>query len=508
MPVPASRGFFKIHFTAFDTFWALASPLIALYVRDAPILSVNGFADVSLYCSISVICSLISFVAFRIHEGMTRYFSVHDALDIAKSVTVAIFLTAIALFTITRLGGVPRVTLLVHALVLGTGLITARTFARISETNRTSRGAEKHARENIIVIGANRLSSLYLRLLEAHSPNLHRLMAVFDNRPHMIGRALERVRIVGTVDHLESVVNEFAWHGISIDRVLIGADKDELAEDEVAQVRSICATRDIRLHFIPELIGVHELRKSTISESVAPVQPGLEPTPYFQFKRLLDFAAAITLVVAFVPAWLFVALMVLLDVGSPVLFWQQRLGVGGRTFLVYKFRTLKAPFDRDGNPISESQRLSATGRLLRKFRLDEIPQLLNVLVGDMSLIGPRPLLPQDQPANPSVRLSIRPGITGWAQVRGGNAVTAQEKDALDEWYIRNASAWLDAKILALTLLFVFVGEKRSETAIAAARAVRKELQSEQPAGESSTASLRGSNSNARQEIDSNLARVA
>jgi hypothetical protein len=105
-------------------------------------------------------------------------------------------------------------------------------------------------------------------------------------------------------------------------------------------------------------------------------------------------------------------------------------------------------------------------------------------------------------------LSIRPGITGWAQVRGGNAVTAQEKDALDEWYIRNASAWLDAKILALTLLFVFVGEKRSETAIAAARAVRKELQSEQPAGESSTASLRGSNSNARQEIDSNLARVA
>jgi lipopolysaccharide/colanic/teichoic acid biosynthesis glycosyltransferase len=508
VPVPASRGFFKVHFAVFDTFWALAAPLIALYVRDAPILSVNGLADVSLYCSVSVICSLISFAAFRLHEGMTRYFSVHDALDIAKSVTAAIFLTAIALFTITRLDGVPRVTLLVQALVLGAGLITARTFARLSETHRSSRDAEKYAQENIIVIGANRLSSLYLRLLEAHSPNLHRLMAVFDNRPRMVGRALERVRIVGTVDHLASVINEFAWHGISIDRVLIGAEKEELAEDEVTQVRSICATRDIRLHFIPELIGVHQLRRSSVADPIEPVQGALEAAAYFRLKRLLDFAAAITIIIGSAPLWLFVALLVLLDVGSPVLFWQQRLGVGGRTFLVYKFRTLKAPFDRDGNALSESDRLSATGRLLRKFRLDEIPQLLNVLVGDMSLIGPRPLLPQDQPANPSLRLSIRPGITGWAQVRGGTAVTAQEKDALDEWYIRNASAWLDAKIAVLTGLFLFVGEKRSEQAIHAARAIRKELQSEQPAAKPNAASLQRGDSKARQEIESNLARVA
>ena len=113
------------------------------------------------------------------------------------------------------------------------------------------------------------------------------------------------------------------------------------------------------------------------------------------------------------------------------------------------------------------------GRLLRKTRLDELPQLFNVLVGDMSLIGPRPLLPHDQPTNPSVRLSARPGITGWAQVNGGNLVTVDEKGALDEWYIRNASLWLDLRIVGLTFLFLLTGERRSEQAVVDARAVQK-----------------------------------
>jgi lipopolysaccharide/colanic/teichoic acid biosynthesis glycosyltransferase len=119
-------------------------------------------------------------------------------------------------------------------------------------------------------------------------------------------------------------------------------------------------------------------------------------------------------------------------------------------------------------------RLSAIGRFLRKCRFDEFPQLLNVLVGDMSLIGPRPLLPRDQPSNPTVRLSVRPGITGWAQVNGGNCLCVEEKDALDEWYIRNASLQLDLRIIFMTLVAVFRGEHRSDTAIAAAFAMRRQ----------------------------------
>src|SRR5207248_2242991 len=104
-------------------------------------------------------------------------------------------------------------------------------------------------------------------------------------------------------------------------------------------------------------------------------------------------------------------------------------------------------------------RISRIGALLRKSRLDELPQLLNVLVGDMSLIGPRPLLPHDQPPDPTLRLMVRPGITGWAQVNGGTLLTVSEKNACDEWYVRNASLWVDLKIIGKTALFVLTGER-------------------------------------------------
>ena len=126
---------------------------------------------------------------------------------------------------------------------------------------------------------------------------------------------------------------------------------------------------------------------------------------------------------------------------------------------------MRPPFNWRGEPIPPSQRLSRIGHLLRDTSLDELPQLLNVLVGDMSLIGPRPLLPEDQPANAAVRLIVRPGITGWAQVNGGKLVTPEEKEKLDVWYIRNCSIWLDLKIIFKTLRIVLVGASRSNEAL-------------------------------------------
>ncbi len=134
---------------------------------------------------------------------------------------------------------------------------------------------------------------------------------------------------------------------------------------------------------------------------------------------------------------------------SFALFWQRRLGQGGRGFQIYKFRTMQSPFDRLGESLPERRRLSAIGHLLRKTGLDELPRLLNVLVGEMSLVGPRPLMPEDQPADPTIRLMVRPGITGWAQVNGGKQIT----------YIRNASPLIDLRILLLTCRYVFVGNR-------------------------------------------------
>jgi lipopolysaccharide/colanic/teichoic acid biosynthesis glycosyltransferase len=189
---------------------------------------------------------------------------------------------------------------------------------------------------------------------------------------------------------------------------------------------------------------------------------------YFRVKRVIDCVAAFLAILLFSPLLLLASAMILLDLGSPVMFWQKRIGRDGKSFYLHKFRTLRPPFDRRGQPLRDDQRTSWLGHSLRKSRLDEFPQLLNVLVGEMSLIGPRPLLPEDQPKNPNLRLSVRPGITGWAQINGGNLVTPEEKGALDDWYIRNASFRLDLRIALLTLRFLSMGERRSEQAVSEA----------------------------------------
>jgi lipopolysaccharide/colanic/teichoic acid biosynthesis glycosyltransferase len=477
--LPTSRGSFKIRLSLFDSFWAIVSPLLALYFRDAYILSYEGLAPTLIYCSLSVVFSLIAFSAFRIHEGMTRYFSVHDAIDVTKAVVVAALMTYVAVFTLTRLEGVPRATPIIHALTLMAGLIGVRIFTRLNEARRTALPPRMDtAAEHILMIGSNRLSLLYIKFIRAYSPGLHRIMAVLDDRPEMMGRAIDGVRVIGPADHLEPVVNEFAEHGVRINHVIVGGDPDMISETTLAEIRRICEEHQIRLDFVPELIGLQRLQPAAEPQIAA--EPKEEPArldvalpPYFRLKRFLDLLATVTIIVLLSPIWLLVGAVALLDVGSPIFFWQQRLGQGGRPFLLQKIRTLKPPFDWRGRKVPDAERLSAIGRFVRKCRFDEFPQLLNVLVGDMSLIGPRPLLPRDQPPNPAIRLSVRPGITGWAQVNGGNSLCVEEKDALDEWYIRNASWQLDLRIIFMTLACVFQGERRSEEALAAAFAMRR-----------------------------------
>jgi len=188
--------------------------------------------------------------------------------------------------------------------------------------------------------------------------------------------------------------------------------------------------------------------------------------PIFRLKRWIDIVGSLTLIVLLFPLLMLAGLLVLLDVGRPIFFWQERLGWKGRSFLIYKFRTLRAPFDSAGNPALGKRQPSAVGRFLRATRLDELPQLLNVLFGEMSLIGPRPLLPEDQPENTSIRLSVRPGISGWAQVNGAKLVTKEQKEQLDDWYVRNASLLLDFWIIVMTIKLVLRGRVSSQEILA------------------------------------------
>jgi lipopolysaccharide/colanic/teichoic acid biosynthesis glycosyltransferase len=225
---------------------------------------------------------------------------------------------------------------------------------------------------------------------------------------------------------------------------------------------------------VPDLFKLASIEPSQDAKpSSAPAEayrarPNIACAPYFRYKRLIDTLLASILLVVSSPLWLLGGALAFLDVGSPVVFWQRRIGIGGHPFHLYKLRTLGHAFDRAGRVVPEHQRLSWIGRLLRQTRIDELPQLLSVLVGDMSLIGPRPLLPRDQPADPSVRLMVRPGISGWAQVNGGTLLSPEEKEALDAWYIRHASLWLDIRIMVMTAWSLIRGDRRSERALAQA----------------------------------------
>ena len=176
-------------------------------------------------------------------------------------------------------------------------------------------------------------------------------------------------------------------------------------------------------------------------------------------KRTIDFLFALFALVTLLPVLIVVAILVRVKLGSPILFSQQRPGLNGKIFRMYKFRSMTDERDELGNLLPNEKRLTPFGQKLRSTSLDELPGLLNVLKGDMSLVGPRPLLVEYLPLynrEQARRHEMRPGITGWAQVNGRNAISWEDKFKLDVWYVDNQSFWLDVKILLLTVKKVFV----------------------------------------------------
>ncbi|ADZ12593.1 sugar transferase [Riemerella anatipestifer] len=183
------------------------------------------------------------------------------------------------------------------------------------------------------------------------------------------------------------------------------------------------------------------------------------------FKRVIDFSLALIGFILLLPVFLIVmVLLTIANQGKPF-FFQKRPGKNERIFSIIKFKTMNDKKDTNGNLLSDAERLTAIGKLVRKTSLDEIPQLLNVIKGDMSLVGPRPLLPQYLPLydeEQKKRHNVRPGITGWAQINGRNAISWQQKFEYDVWYVHNLSLFLDIKVLFLTVKKVFVSEGISQ----------------------------------------------
>src|SRR6516164_10601462 len=209
--VPSSRAYFRVRISALDACFALLAPLLALWVRDAPILSEISYYRLyfCFYWACCAIFSLLAFSFFRLEHKGLRYFSVNDIFDIAKAVVVAELLTAAAMFSFTRLEGIPRSTLFIHALILATTLVAAR--MTIAHFEHAQNGAIRHPSKTkyVVVIGSNYLSSAFIKWLETNEIEPKQVMAILDDRKEVMGRKIAGVQVLGNPFQLRQTVEEF-----------------------------------------------------------------------------------------------------------------------------------------------------------------------------------------------------------------------------------------------------------------------------------------------------------
>jgi lipopolysaccharide/colanic/teichoic acid biosynthesis glycosyltransferase len=473
---PSSHTRLWSRISVWDVVWGGLSPLAAFFLRDGVINSPNGVAT---YCGVAFLVSLLVFQWFQTSSPISRFYSIRDAFELLKACVLIAALSAVTAFLLTRLEEAPRSIPVLHFLLLAAGLLGGRILLRLRETRRETRTPDPTKKvEHVLIIQASRLAWFFSKMVEELAPGGYQIVAILDERPRLKHRSLNGYPIIGAPTDLEKVVADYAMHGVRLDKVVLAAQPEDLSEIAWNEVSRVCHSLHIGLEVLPERL-MSEPSADNDDTAIAPqldaISTGPEPElrlslvrPFWKIKRAIDFAVAFTVAVVISPIILIVFSLVLLDIGTPAIFWQQRVGRNGLPLHLYKFRTLKTLFNRQTKEKREAQSPSVIGRFLRKTRLDELPQLWNVLSGEMSLVGPRPLLPIDQPNDSTFRLLVRPGVTGWAQICGGTLISVEEKGALDEWYIRHASLRLDLAIVLQTLWMLLKGDRRNEKAISTA----------------------------------------
>ena len=474
---PSSHTRLLSRVAVWDIAWVGLSPLAAFLLRDGTIYSPTGVAT---YCVIALLTSLLVFQWFQTSAPISRYYSIRDAFELLKACILIVALTAVATFVLTRLQEAPRSIPILHFMLLASGLLGGRIVVRLLHTQLDTRTADTTKNvEHVLLIQATRLAWFFTKMVEELAPGRYQIVAILDDQPKLRYRSLNGYPIIGAPHDLEKVVSDYAMHGIQIDKVVLAAQPEDLSTAVWDDVCRICGTLHIGFEILPERLMPEESRGNAGRVIIPHPSTTLENTennlslswnrPFWNIKRAIDLVIAFSAAILLSPITLIVSALVLLDVGVPIVFWQQRLGRNGAPLHLYKFRTLQTLFSRQPKERREAAKPTSIGRFLQRTHLDELPQLWNILSGDMSLIGPRPLLPVDQPNDFTVRLSVRPGLTGWAQICGGKAITAEEKNALDAWYIRHASFRLDLNIFMRTIWMLLInGDRRDEKAIAIA----------------------------------------
>src|SRR5271170_2262782 len=330
---------------------------------------------------------------------------------------------------------------MIQGLLIVSFLVGARVFTRVSHDRRVRSAPTHHGDgvETVLVIGLNKLAELYLQCL-ADLNTGHVRIAGLLGQEDRVGFSVHAHPVLGTPEQIASTLRRLETHGVFVDRILVAIPRDDLSLVVQNALSHIQETTTICLEYLVERMGIlspppgpavaKPTPEQTVSSTVAAVNLAFDQVPYHRVKRAIDLVGSAVLMITLAPLFLLVGLLVAADVGLPMVFWQQRPGIRGRPFKLYKFRTMADAYDSDGQRKSDHERVSAIGNFLRRCRLDELPQLLNILKGEMSFVGPRPLLPIDQPIDRGSRLLVRPGLTGWDQIKGGRQISPPTRPRL------------------------------------------------------------------------------
>jgi lipopolysaccharide/colanic/teichoic acid biosynthesis glycosyltransferase len=455
---------------------ALAT-VFALILRDNLEVSLDRIYGLLPYLALTLAVAVPASILSGLNRSIWRLSVMADYLRVPAAVVMTVF-GAVALgFAVNRLEGVARSLPVLQGVLMVCAMVGIRVFARLRHSARnraplqSPNSEARRPREHVVVIGLNRITELYLRSVAEFSADHVKIVGILEAGDRHSGRFVHRVSVLGRPDDVSTILRNLEVHGVPVDRIGLTLPFHRLSKSAQEALLELEKSSNVELDLFAErnrfVVGSRdEAASSEMVFSFATSElEKLSLRPFWRLKRTVDVVVSASLILLLMPAIAFVAVLVIIDVGLPLTFWQQRPGLGGWPFRLYKFRTMRVAHTSNGVRLPEAARISAIGWFLRRTRLDELPQLFNILMGEMSFVGPRPLLPVDQPPAFAARLTARPGLTGWAQIKGGRDISAADKAALDVWYIQNASLLLDLKILVYTIPMLLFGERVDQKAI-------------------------------------------